>query len=70
MYPQLFPARMYNALARRFVWLLPFTITVLLGAYAQAQENVRKASALEPVAHARLAKGTAEYSDWLMYGGN
>ena len=47
-----------------FVLLLPPSIR------AQVLENAEQANGLKPVTPERLAKGTAEYTDWLMYGGN
>lgn len=35
----------------------------------QAQDG-KQSDTLEPVTHERLLKGTTNYSDWLMYGGN
>lgn len=35
-----------------------------------ADAPAKNADALQPVTHERLVKGTANYADWLMYGGN
>lgn len=47
---------------------LTLLLTLLFSTHAQAQDNGEHG--LQPVSQERLGKGTAQYTDRLMYGGN
>ncbi len=57
-------------LVSRLVLFFALGLPFLPSIDAQAQDNEEQANGLKPVTQERLAKGTAEYTDWLMYGGN
>ncbi len=70
MHTHQFQTHTCRLLVTRLVLLLAFVLFFPRSVCAQAQENGDQASALKPVTQERLVKGTAQYTDWLMYGGN